>query len=237
MEEVININYKDLDKPSLKPMRSFLLLLTLMVVPATVTTVLFSILGVDGPNTSDLQTLASNIENVFVFNIVVALFSLPILRYVYQKEPAIFPFVPIKSEVAFKYILFALLLSLTYTVVGSFFGIESNEVVAALNNSITSQILGFFVVCIFAPVLEELIFRGFLFSSLIKFKFNIKFTVLISSAIFALVHSHYENGDLVYVFCVGVLLGYARFKTGSLVLPIAMHFFGNLYGYFVIVFF
>ena len=79
-----------------------------------------------------------------------------------------------------------------------------------------------------APLVEELMFRGFLLPGLANsFLGNIG-AVVVSSAAWTLLHSQYGVFELSMVFIFGLILGYARIYSGSLWLPIALHLINNL---------
>ncbi len=75
---------------------------------------------------------------------------------------------------------------------------------------------------VMAPVIEELTFRGLLFTRLRRSQ-SLLSTLLISSACFALFHI--ENGILycISMFPAGMFFGYAREKYANVSLPIALH--------------
>ena len=79
-----------------------------------------------------------------------------------------------------------------------------------------------------APVTEELIFRGFLISGLRPTRLGASGAVLVSSLTWALIHGQYDFYGMATIFALGVLLGTARVKTGSIVVPIALHGFSNI---------
>ena len=79
-----------------------------------------------------------------------------------------------------------------------------------------------------APVTEELIFRGFLISGLRPTRLGASGAVLVSSLAWALIHGQYDFYGMATIFALGVLLGTARMKTGSVVVPIALHSFSNI---------
>ncbi|MBF25347.1 MAG: hypothetical protein CMP49_02370 [Flavobacteriales bacterium] len=93
-------------------------------------------------------------------------------------------------------------------------------------NSIFLLYLG---VGICGPIFEELLFRGFLFKGLENSFLGGKGAVIISSILFSIVHMQY--GLLVIIlmiFPMAVLLGYARLKSGSLLIPIILHVVNNI---------
>jgi membrane protease YdiL (CAAX protease family) len=80
-----------------------------------------------------------------------------------------------------------------------------------------------------APVIEEFIFRGYLYDVL-KRGLGVATSIAATSMIFALAHAHQPNfsaGDLFVVLGYGAMLGIARHKTGSIAAPVLFHF---LYG-------
>jgi len=79
-----------------------------------------------------------------------------------------------------------------------------------------------------APVTEELIFRGFLISGLRPTRLGASGAVLVSSLAWALIHGQYDAYGMATIFALGVLLGTARVKTGSVIVPIALHGFSNI---------
>jgi membrane protease YdiL (CAAX protease family) len=79
-----------------------------------------------------------------------------------------------------------------------------------------------------APIFEEVFFRGFLFKGLVTSPLGTIGTIVFTSALWAAIHSQYGYIDLSIVFFLGILLGYARFKSNSILVPIAMHSFVNL---------
>jgi membrane protease YdiL (CAAX protease family) len=80
---------------------------------------------------------------------------------------------------------------------------------------------------IFAPVVEELVFRGWIFTRL-RQDFGFLTAVLASSAVFA--GMHYESTHLyaLAVFPIGLALGAIREVTGTIKSTIAFHAFNNL---------
>lgn len=79
-----------------------------------------------------------------------------------------------------------------------------------------------------APVMEELIFRGFLISGLRPTRLGASGAVLVSSAVWAAIHGQYDLYGMATIFALGVLLGTTRVKTGSVLAPIALHALYNL---------
>ena len=81
---------------------------------------------------------------------------------------------------------------------------------------------------IIGPLLEEMLFRGFIQTSIRSF-FNIRNSawpaIAASSVFFALMHA--DPGHWPALFVLGVCLGYSYEKSGSLFRPIFIHIFFN----------
>ncbi|MFH1878019.1 MAG: CPBP family intramembrane glutamic endopeptidase [Candidatus Omnitrophota bacterium] len=86
-----------------------------------------------------------------------------------------------------------------------------------------------FSVLVIAPFAEEILFRGFLFPALNKYAGTFP-SVVITSALFTLAHYPMIKEDYTYmltIFFLGILITYAKAKTGSTWIAIVMHFFYN----------
>lgn len=83
-------------------------------------------------------------------------------------------------------------------------------------------------VAFFAPVLEEVIFRGFLLKGFVNSPLGVYGAIILTSLVWAVIHAQYEWGYLLLIFMIGLVLGYARIRTNSLFVPIMMHLFFNL---------
>lgn len=77
---------------------------------------------------------------------------------------------------------------------------------------------------IVAPVVEEVVFRGVLFPAMAK-KHGIPLAMVVISFLFALVHGHVPAMLPLFVF--SAFLASAYLYTGSLLVPIFMHFLFN----------
>ena len=83
-------------------------------------------------------------------------------------------------------------------------------------------------------MVEEILFRGLIYGALEK-RLRVSGAMVISSLLFALVHL-----QVVYfipIFCLGMVLGWARWKTNSLGLPILIHILNNGVALIVLKFF
>ena len=85
-----------------------------------------------------------------------------------------------------------------------------------------STLLGVVNSVVLAPVIEEMLFRGYLFTALRPVQ-GPAVSIAISAVAFALYHL--ENGFLfaLFVLPTGLLLGYVRERSGNIALPLLIH--------------
>lgn len=76
---------------------------------------------------------------------------------------------------------------------------------------------------VFAPVIEELIFRGVLFNRL-KIRIGIIPAMLLSSFIFAIGH---DFGGILSAFLFGLCMCILYLKTDNILIPMSVHFINN----------
>jgi uncharacterized protein len=87
-----------------------------------------------------------------------------------------------------------------------------------------------------APLAEEFVFRGFLFTGLRHSRLGSTWAIALTAAVWAGMHLQYDFYGIATVFFTGLLLGWARLRTGSLWLCVLMHALMNLIATLEIVF-
>lgn len=103
------------------------------------------------------------------------------------------------------------------------------EFISQLYGSASYLPLLWSAVCLCAPVAEEVFLRGFLYAGLAGSRIRAGGAIFVTSLIFTLLHvGQYDLADLGQIALIGVLLGLARWQTGSLLVPLAMHVALNL---------
>jgi membrane protease YdiL (CAAX protease family) len=93
------------------------------------------------------------------------------------------------------------------------------------------------VICIAAPVLEEFVFRGFMFRGWSQSFLGPIGAIVLTSALWAMLHSQYGWYDRSWIFVSGLVLGYFRLRSNSTWLTVVAHsamnmeilFLGGLY--------
>ena len=90
------------------------------------------------------------------------------------------------------------------------------------------------VVVIVAPIYEELVFRGLLWSAIAE-QFDAKahpkrgalVASVLTSVLFAAIHLQYGVYELGSLVVLALLFAYARYRSGSILLPIILHIVNN----------
>ncbi|MHC4927444.1 MAG: lysostaphin resistance A-like protein, partial [Planctomycetota bacterium] len=86
----------------------------------------------------------------------------------------------------------------------------------------------FFAIIICAPLAEEIFYRGFMFEGLQATRLGPVGATIITSLLWAVVHMQYDWYGITSIFFGGLILGAARVKTRSVLLPMLMHAVQNL---------
>ncbi|PYL06383.1 MAG: hypothetical protein DME33_13875 [Verrucomicrobia bacterium] len=97
----------------------------------------------------------------------------------------------------------------------------------------TNPVIAWLAVPLVIPVLEEILFRGLFYGAFEK-RWGIRGVILGSALVFACFHLQFVG--FFYLFCVGLILGWARWRCGSLGLPIPIHGFNNATALLVLTF-
>jgi membrane protease YdiL (CAAX protease family) len=94
--------------------------------------------------------------------------------------------------------------------------------------SVQSPLLFWVALVIATPVFEELLFRGFVFAGIQASPLGRAGAVLITALAWTWIHYEFDPLEFAMIFIIGATLGIARLRTGSLLIPIAMHMLYNL---------
>ena len=139
-----------------------------------------------------------------------------------------------KSKVSSKTLLICFLLQFTALMIRAIIGILEKD--ASTDDLITLSPYMIFMLLIFAPVVEELVFRHLFATRLLKY--GERFYILVSALCFALVHG-FSLGfqGMIYPFFLGLIYAYLMVKSGNIILVMIMHALSNLFGSILIQFF
>lgn len=104
-----------------------------------------------------------------------------------------------------------------------------------LYQSVSSVWLLVFAMVIVAPIYEELIFRGILWSAIAEQFAALPFSMqrgavvasIVTSLVFAAIHLQYGIYEISTLVVLALIFCYARIKSGSLILPMLLHIINN----------
>lgn len=168
-----------------------------------------------------------------------ASFFAAILLYSKIKKIDIFYNIPIRRKVCASEIISAIILSfcifaftllpiLLFSWLMVCVGITADVALPDLQ-SLGSKLLALAILCALPAIAEELLVRGVFLTAYEKF--GGVASLLLSAAVFALMHLHIMQ--LLHQFVVGLILGYIVLRTQKLTLAIIIHFINNVIALFL----
>jgi membrane protease YdiL (CAAX protease family) len=95
-----------------------------------------------------------------------------------------------------------------------------------LVNTLTISDYFVFDVCVFSPIVEEFIYRVFVFKKLQNI-YSAKTCIIVSAVIFGFIHLNYSQG--IKAFFIGLILGCIYYHTHSFFLVAFLHMVNNTY--------
>jgi len=104
---------------------------------------------------------------------------------------------------------------------------------ANLEILINYKIAGFIMVCILAPIFEEILFRGIILKGMLNNKLNPATAIIVSGIIFGT--AHLNPWQFVGAGLLGSIFGFVYYRTKSLLLPIILHALNNTLSYFFLI--
>lgn len=97
------------------------------------------------------------------------------------------------------------------------------QVVVGSTTNLAVLVLG---VAVLGPLFEEFLLRGLLFGSL-RHIVDEHASVALTAGVFALMHLQYSLPIMMLILPMGVVLGYARSRSGSIWVPVLLHMVNN----------
>ena len=91
---------------------------------------------------------------------------------------------------------------------------------------------GYFVICLLAPLIEEMVMRGAVLHSLLAWQPGRRWAMIaLSALLFAAIHMN--PAQMPHAFAMGLLLGWMYVRTGSIVPGVAFHWANNTVAFFL----
>ena len=137
--------------------------------------------------------------------------------------------------VVLSYILFMFCLAGVYALIKVLFpvvNLDQTQVTGFEGVSSSAGVaMGFIVLVILAPIVEELFFRGLLFPAFLK-RQPIVLASMLSSLIFGVFHAQLNIG--IYTALLGLFLCFLYYRLGSIIPGISLHMINNLLAFLVL---
>lgn len=111
--------------------------------------------------------------------------------------------------------------------VSEFFVTEVNAAMKGIFLSAQPAWLLWIAVTILAPVVEEIVFRGFVFEGLSDVYGGALTASLITSLCWSAIHLQYGLNEMAVIFLLGMVLGLVRHRSGSVLLCMLLHALNN----------
>lgn len=110
--------------------------------------------------------------------------------------------------------------------------LQSGERLIANMQTLPAKVLLFVLICIVAPLVEELIFRGFVYAGLRR-RMNVSAAVLASAVIFALMHTNPQG--ILPITLIGIVLASLYERNRSIVPSVICHALNNTLVFFIMI--
>lgn len=136
---------------------------------------------------------------------------------------------PFQKRDLFNWLAVLAVFTAALTLVSWLISHESSEFMQNIWESCDNVFLLIIGIVIVAPIFEETLFRGFVFTGIQQSHLGTGAAIVFTSAIWAMIHTQYGAFDLISIFLLGILFSIARIASGSLLVPIVLHGAFNLF--------
>lgn len=178
----------------------------------------------------------SSVPVLLVLSLITPLLTLPLLNKATQAEgwASRFEFWAVKTinaKTLTKWLVIGFVFWWGSSFIGEWLNLPIEQFmldVKASGDSVVMLIFIFITICIVVPNMEEIVFRGWLFSKIALTKLGNIGALIITSLAFTAIHSQYEQIiTLFMVLALGTLLGFIRYKSNNISYSIIVHMLFN----------
>ncbi len=113
-------------------------------------------------------------------------------------------------------------------IIDKYFSYKVSNSANSIEEIFSNPIAAFFQVCITAPIVEEVLIRGYFFKTL-NGSYTILQTIIITSIFFGIFHFDFVN--TIFYLIIGIFLGIVFVQTKSIIYCIILHFSLNFYSF------
>ncbi|WP_371186890.1 lysostaphin resistance A-like protein [Thalassotalea maritima] len=171
-------------------------------------------------------------DTTAVFGILMALVTLPMLYVITFREPNKRTFFALEhrfSMVEFRpYFLITGIYIFASVAIHTAINTQMPQFMVDILNTTDYVWLSVLAICIVAPIFEEIVFRGYIFSRLASTRLGRSGALLITALLFTFLHSQYQGLVLIDLFVLALILSWTRYKTNNLYYCIAIHMLNNM---------
>lgn len=169
----------------------------------------------------------------FVFNELLFLIALIYFGIYFREEKNLFKADKIIKSIISFILFIPLLFLISFIIQYVLPDYKQQEIVLNFKSTLIEDKGILLHVLVIAPIVEEVIFRGYIYR-ILKSKIPIIFATIINSTLFALIH--YNVLSYILLFVLSIFLTYIYERNGSIICPIIIHSLFNLMMSILIVF-
>jgi len=218
------------------------LALGIQIILGIIIVVGFGIVGV--PN-DEIELVFIRPDTIAITGLIAAIMSVPLIKTAARQSGKSFPF----DFLAFQPINITTLVKVLLAGIGYYAFSALTSYVLSIDTpqfmldvkSQTHSIYDIFMlvlgICIVAPIVEEVIFRGLAYARFATSRIGVTGAIIVTSLFFAIIHVQYDFIVLAILSPFAFLLGYVRYKTGNLIYCIALHMQLNILSTIELLFF
>ena len=184
-------------------------------------------------NTVDVESMRFDflVDDILLANIAWQFLSLLVMFLLFKKKNIdLYEYFDLRRNLTRRSYLLTvgvfLILVAIMTPTSEYFEIEPNPTMLYLLNN-GNIVLIFITAVIAAPIIEEVIFRGWIFSEM-EARYGQMVAFHVSSVLFTIIHIQYGAAELIMVLVISYSLALLRMHTRNLLFPIMLHFLNNL---------
>lgn len=107
-----------------------------------------------------------------------------------------------------------------------------NQLIKSFEVVLDNKIAGFITICILAPIIEEILFRGVILRGLLQKGISPIKAIALSSFLFGIVHLN--PWQFLGAGFLGAIFGFIYYRTKSLWLPVFLHALNNSVSFFLL---
>jgi membrane protease YdiL (CAAX protease family) len=168
------------------------------------------------------------IPNISIYLTISSLATLILFIFFFMDHLKLLTDEIVKNKISKKLLLTFTVVFLTFsfiTIVLS--SLNGYKPTIGFNSHLNNNIYLALSIGLLMPLIEEIVFRYFILDGLQKIT-TITKSLILSSLVFSLVHFQYTFGILCFLFCFSLILGWFRWKSKSLLIPIILHSLNNI---------